>query len=256
MSSLNKNCDYGLVSIIMPNYNSEKFLKSTVQSVLNQTYQNWELIIVDDCSTDNSLNVLALFCDDRIRIFKNYENLGAAKTRNKAIELSKGRWISFLDSDDLWQPEKLEKQLSFMIKNHIAFSCCDYDVINSSNEIKTTYSPTKNFYTYKDILKHNVIGCLTVVYDSYKLGKVYMPETATKREDFACWLSILKSGVNVYYFHESLAQYRIHSNSVSSNKLDMIKYQWSVYRKIEKLNFLISSYYLLCWAIKGLLKYK
>lgn len=251
-----ENLDYGLVSIIMPNYNGARFLKETIDSVISQTYSNWELLFVDDCSTDNSLEVVKQFSDSRIRVLQNQVNSGAAISRNNAIEVANGRWIAFLDSDDLWVPEKLEKQLAFMVERNSVFSCSSYEVVNENSEIISYFDTKKDEYFYKDILKHCSIGCLTAIYDKEKLGKVFMPVEAEKREDFACWLKILKNGTKVDFLHENLAKYRKSSGSVSANKFKMIKYQWRVYRKIEKINFFSSFYYLACWAFAGLRKYK
>ena len=248
--------DYGLVSIIMPNYNSAKFIKDTIDSVVAQTYQNWELIIVDDCSSDDSLKIIQQYEDSRIRVIKNTVNSGAAISRNNAIEAANGRWIAFLDSDDLWEQNKLFKHLQFMNQTQTSFSFTHYSVLNSENELITEFSPSKDIYNYNTILKHCYIGCSTVIYDSEKIGKVYMPTDAIKREDFACWLKILKSGENATCFHECLTTYRVHSNSVSSNKFKIIKYQWNVYRKIEKLSLFKSLYYMAHWAILGVLKYR
>ncbi len=251
-----QNMDYGLVSIIMPNYNGARFLSESIESVLNQTYKNWELIFVDDCSTDNSLEMVMSYNDERIRVIKNQKNSGAAITRNNAIKQAKGRWIAFLDSDDKWKEEKLEKQLKFMIENNYSFTFTHYQVVNGQGEEITVFKPKKNEYDYKTICKHCYIGCLTVIYDKEKLGEVLMPPEAVKREDFACWLSILKTGVNAVCLHEDLATYRVHNGSVSSNKLKIVKYHWNVYRKIEKLNFFKSMYLMMHWAIKGFFKYK
>lgn len=248
--------DYGLVSIIMPNYNGGKYLTDTIKSVLAQTYQNWELIFVDDCSTDNSLEIVNSFGDKRIRILQNEKNSGAAVSRNYAIREAQGKWIAFLDSDDLWTPEKLEKQIEFMKSKDIAFSFTDYEVVDSENRLLAKFSPRLDECRYKDILKHNCIGCLTAMYDTDKTGKVYMPTDAIKREDLACWLYILKTGKKGYCLHEFLAKYKQHSNSVSSNKFKMAKYQWQTYRKVEKLSFFKSIYYLICWAINGVFKYR
>ncbi len=248
--------DYGVVSIIMPNYNSEKYIEATIKSVLAQTYQNWELLFVDDCSSDTSLELANAFQDERIRIFSMKENGGAALARNRAIEEAKGRWIAFLDSDDLWTSDKLEKQITYMQNNGIAFSYTDYEVVDENNIVVSKFKPRLDVCKYKDILKHNHIGCLTVIYDSDKLGKVFMPTNAIKREDMACWLSILKNGEEAHCLHECLAQYKVHSNSVSSNKLKMMKYQWNVYRKVEGISFMKSLYYMAHWAIWGVFKYR
>lgn len=245
-----------LVSIIMPNYNGAKYLQETINSVLTQTYTNWELLFVDDCSTDNSLDIVRSYQDSRIKILQNDKNSGAAVSRNYALREAKGKWIAFLDSDDLWMSEKLKKQIAFMETKGYAFTFTDYDVIDENSVIISHFKPHLDICEYKDILKHNHIGCLTVIYDAEKIGKVLMPTNAIKREDLACWLSILKNDKRAYCLHECLAQYKVHSNSVSSNKLKMLKYQWNVYRKVEKLNVLKSSYYLICWAIKGIKKYR
>lgn len=247
-----------LVSIIMPNYNGGKYLKETLESVLAQTYTNWELLFVDDCSTDNSLEIINEYQarDERIKIFKKEKNTGAAQSRNYALREAKGRWIAFLDSDDLWREDKLEKQINFMKENECAFSFSWYEVINAESEKLNAFCPNQKEYTYKDILKHCSIGCLTAVYDREIIGIVYMPVEAIKREDFACWLSILRNGKTAKCLPETLAFYRVHSNSVSSNKFKMIKWQWNVYRKVERLSFIKSCYYMAHWAIKGVLKYR
>lgn len=245
-----------LVSIIMPNYNGAKYLQETINSVLAQTYTNWELLFVDDCSTDNSLEIVRSYNDSRIKILQNDKNSGAAVSRNYALLEAKGKWIAFLDSDDLWLPEKLKKQIAFMETNGYAFTFTDYDVIDENSATISHFKPRLDICMYKDILKHNHIGCLTVIYDSEKIGKVLMPTNAIKREDLACWLSILKKGERAYCLHECLAQYKVHSNSVSSNKLKMLKYQWNVYRKVEKLSLIKSCYYIGHWTIRGLLKYR
>lgn len=248
--------DYGLVSIIMPNYNSEKYIRDTINSVLSQTYANWELLFVDDCSSDNSLEFAKSFDDDRIKIYSTERNGGAAIARNIAISNASGKWIAFLDSDDIWESNKLERQLENMVQNDFVFTFTDYDVIDDNNKTISTFKPRLDKCSYTDVLKHNHIGCLTVMYNAEKLGKVYMPTNAEKREDLACWLSILKDGSQAYCLHECLSKYKVHSNSVSSNKLKMMKYQWLVYRRTEGLNVFKSAYYFTYWAIMGVLKYR
>ncbi len=248
--------DHGLVSIIMPCYNAALFLKEAIESVIAQTYSNWELILVDDCSQDNSWEIATQFSDLRIKVMRNATNSGATVSRNKAIEAASGRWIAFLDSDDIWMEDKLEKHLTYMTDNDIAFSFTHYSVMNDQNKQITVYTPKKSVYDYRMIVKHSTIGCSTVIYDSAKLGKVYMPQTAVKREDFACWLQILKSGVDAYCYHKCLTKYRVHGNSVSSNKLKMVSYQWNVYRKVENLSWIRSAYYMIHWAVRGVLKYR
>ena len=248
--------DYGKVSVIMPNYNGEKFLKETIDSVLSQTYQNLELIFIDDCSTDGSLEIVKSIKDDRLIILSTEENGGAAKARNKGIDYATGKWLAFLDSDDLWTSDKLSRQLSFMVEKDVAFSFTHYDVINELGEKQTEFKPKKPEYTYKQILKHNSIGCLTVVIDTERVGKVYMPEEAVKREDFAAWVLVLKDGKKAYCINEILAKYRIHTNSVSSKKSKMVKYQWQTLRKVFKFNPFKAFFYLVCWAVSGVFKYR
>ena len=181
------------VSIIMPSFNSSEFIGESMESVLAQTFKNWELIIVDDCSSDNSVSVIENYCqnDKRIRLITSKKNGGAGICRNTAIEASQGRYIAFLDSDDLWTPDKLEVQISAMQKSGAAFSFGQYDEITEEGErIKThTVPPTTS---YKDLLKTCVVGCLTAVYDAEKVGKIYMP-LIRKRQDYGLWLKVLKS---------------------------------------------------------------
>ena len=247
--------DSGWVSIIMPNYNGEKYLPESIGSVIAQSYTNWELLVVDDCSTDRSVDLIEKYVagNPKIFLFRNERNVGAAGSRNRALEQAKGRWIAFLDADDVWLPQKLERQLRFMQDRGCSLSFTDYLVIDEFSEEKALFVPSKEEYTYQNILRKNDIGCLTVIYDADAIGKYPMPEKAVKREDYACWLAILK-GCNGYCLHDPLAKYRVHS-SVSSNKIKMAKYQWNVYR-LEKVCFPKAVWYMCCWAFFGLHKYK
>ena len=198
-----KETDFGLVSIIMPNYNGEKYLKETIDSVIAQSYENWELIIVDDCSTDNSLAIIGQYDDARIHLIASQENCGAAVSRNKAIDAANGRWFAFLDSDDLWHKDKLSLQLQFMCEEKCAFSFTHYYFDRDDGKLNE-FAPKRDKYDYKAILKHCYIACPTVIYDSAVLGKVYMPVDAVKREDFGCWLRILRQNVQAYCLHKCL----------------------------------------------------
>jgi len=245
-----------LVSIITPSYKSEKFISKTIESVLSQTYQNWEMIIVDDCSPDNSNEIIDEYCkkDSRIKLIKLEKNSGPAVARNRAIKEVKGRYIAFLDADDLWKPEKLEKQLLFMKENDLAFTYSSYDLIDKdSNEIGTVI--TKETITYEDMLKTCSIGCLTAIYDTEKLGKVYMP-LIRKRQDYGLWLKILKKIGKTKGILEPLAIYRIRKDSVSSNKFKAAQYEWRIYREVEKLSFFKSIYYFIHYTYNGVIKYK
>lgn len=234
-----------LVSVITPSFNSDKFIKQTIESVLSQTYSNWELIIVDDHSIDNSVELInnLIKNDNRIKFVQFDQNQGAARARNKGLELAKGRYIAFCDSDDQWKPNKLESQVRFMLKNNLALSYTSYDVIDEQgNSIGLVSAPAK--VNYKIMLQNNYIGCLTAMYDTEKLNKVYMPEIR-KRQDWALWLKILKKTDYALAINESLSIYRDRSKSISSNKIEMLKYTWMIYHDIEGFSKLKSTYLIL-----------
>ena len=230
-----------LVSIITPSYNSEKFIKDCVNSVLCQTYTNWELLIVDDYSKDNSRDVISLLSlkDERIKSIFLEENVGAAAARNIAIKESNGRYIAFLDSDDIWKSDKLEKQLSFMKENDIAFSFSTYQLMSEDGKNLTNVIKAPQKMTYHSYLKNTIIGCLTVIIDREKTGDFEMPNIRSSH-DMALWLLIMKRGFSAYGLDENLAYYRIVSNSNTSKKWKAAKEVWEVYRKVEKLNFFYS----------------
>jgi glycosyltransferase involved in cell wall biosynthesis len=246
-----------LISIITPSYNSEKFIGKTIESVLAQTYQNWEMIIVDDKSTDNSLDIIKNYTekDQRIRLIKLNNNAGVANARNKAILECKGDYIAFLDSDDLWLPEKLEKQLNFMLENHYAFTYLAYEKINSKGKVIGKVNAPKKIF-YHDLLKTCYPGCLTVMIDVKVLKGMLIP-LGTKREDYAFWLKIIKHTHYAFGLDQVLAQYRLHPDQNSRIKLHMAKETWNLYRDIERLSFFKTMYYFSNYAIRGVLrKYK
>ena len=244
-----------LVSIITPNYNSEKFISETINSVLNQTYKNWEMIIVDDVSSDKSIDIISAFCkqDSRIQLHQLSNNSGAAIARNKAIELAKGTFISFLDSDDLWLPKKLECQLDFMLKNNYSLSYTSYEIINEEGYLTNKIINCKDKLDYKRMLYSNEIGCLTAMYNRDVLGKILMPEIR-KRQDYGLWLKILKSEKYAFGLTVVLAQYRNRSKSMSNNKVEMLKWNWNLYKSVENLSYFRATYYTLCNVIHKLLK--
>ncbi|MDQ1772722.1 glycosyltransferase [Labilibaculum sp. A4] len=233
-----------LVSIITPTYNSERFLCETIDSILNQTYENWELLVTDDCSTDSTWVILENYarCDCRIKIFRLSKNRGAGIARNSSIEKAIGRYIAFCDSDDQWTSVKLEKQVQFMFENNYALSFSSYRIID---EVGTSLGFVKAKHTvdYKTMLKNNYIGCLTAIYDVKQLGKFFMPEIR-KRQDWALWLSILKKNEYAYGINESLAIYRDRRDSISANKFSLIKYNWAIYRNVEKFSLVLSTFLL------------
>jgi len=246
-----------VVSIIIPSYNSSEFIAQTIESVLVQTYRDWEMIIVDDVSSDHSIEIVEEYVkkDDRIRLIKLEQNSGPAVARNRAITEAQGRYIAFLDSDDLWHKDKLSKQISFMQEYDIALSYTGYYRIEeeSGEIIDQVNIPTK--VDYFELLKQNIIGCLTAIYDTEKIGKVYMPDIR-KRQDFGLWLDILKKVPYAYGIDEPLAYYRMRISSVSSNKIQASKYNWKLYREVEKLPLHKAIYYFGWYTYRSILKYK
>ena len=225
--------DSSLVSIIMPSYNSAHFIEESIQSIINQTHQNWELLVTDDFSADNTIQIIENLTtrDSRIKLFKLKHNNGAAVARNHSIKHAKGRFIAFCDSDDLWEPSKLKEQVAFMIREDCAFSYTSYDRINEDGTSRQGID-CKSAITHKDLLKNNYIGCLTAMYDVEKLGKRYMP-LLRKRQDWALWLQLLKECDEAKGLQERLAVYRERSSSMSSNKMEMLKYNWLIYHQVE-----------------------
>ena len=242
------------VSIIVPMYNAEKFIGKTIESVLAQTYQNWEMLIMNDVSTDNSLAIVSVYAkkDERIKIVNTEKNVGVVKGRNFLIDLASGKYIAFLDADDYWHNEKLEKQIKFMKEKNASISCTEYTRVKE-NEEKINDVIIKEEISYNDMLKNNYLGCLTVMYDAEKIGKRYFKELE-KNEDYVLWLEIVKDVNTIYGLKENLAYYRVLDNSRSSNKVKTTKVRWEIYRKIEKLSLLKSIYYFLHYAIRAVLK--
>jgi len=229
-----------IVSVVMPAYNCEKFIEQAVRSVLSQTFTDWELIVVDDCSDDETANIVKGFADFRVRIIENNENLGGAASRNLAIRLARGRYIAFLDADDTWERDKLQTQLSFMQSQNVAFCFSGYKVIyEGSPRVDMIKVPEKVGFT--QLLKHNYIGCLTAVYDTWPYGKIYMP-LVKKRQDFALWLEILKKCDFAYSVPDALGSYRVRPGTLSSSKADALKYYWRVLRDVGQCG-LFSAFY-------------
>lgn len=229
-----------MVSIIIPMYNATKYIRRAIDSVIAQTFSQWDLWIIDDCSTDLSVDIVRSYKDPRIHLFVRETRGGAAYARNLGILFSSGKYVAFLDSDDIWEPDKLEKQIRFMEENHIAFSCTAYRT-SEGNVI----TPPKEI-TYEMALKMaNPIGNLTAIYNREMLGAVYAP-LIRKRNDFALWLKILKTGVKCYGMPEVLATYQIRKDSLSSKKISLLYYHWKLYYQIEHLGFWKSFYYMFC----------
>ena len=246
--------DYGLVSIIMPNYNSEKYLQETIQSVLDQTYQNWELIFVDDCSTDKSLEIVQSFVDERIRVFQNDTNSGAAISRNYALKVARGKWIAFLDSDDLWESEKLVKQLNYMVTNGYDFTYTRYiQIDDESNSLGVEITGPRKIGKHK-MFQYNYVGCLTVIYNYEKTGVIQIEPSLINRNDYAIWLKVCKF-CDCHLFDERLAKYRIRKKSLSHSGIkSKIKNQYRLYRCGEKMSVLRAIWYTTNNVFFGVLK--
>lgn len=207
----------GLVSVIMPSWNTGRFIAESIQSVIDQTYTNWELIIVDDCSTDNTDEIVHSFNDSRIRYLHNKKNSGAAITRNHALQVAKGEWIAFLDSDDLWKPEKLEKQLAFMKKNGYVFSYHDFIKIDEDDNQLGAYVTGPEVVDRRRMYQYDYVGCLTFMYSAKELGLIQIKDIK-KNNDYAILLKLCKKA-DCYLLHENLAKYRIRKKSISHDKL-------------------------------------
>ena len=244
------------VSIIIPVYNAEKFIGETIESVISQTYTDWEMLILNDRSTDSSYEIIQKYAqkDKRIKAIDSEKNIGVVEGRNRLISEANGEYIAFLDADDYWKEDKLEKQIEFMKKKDAAISCTEYTRVTEEgkpiNEIKI-----KEEITYRDLLKNNYLGCLTVVYNAEKLGKRYFKER-DKNEDYVLWLEIIKDTVKIYGLKENLAFYRVLDKSRSSNKIDAAKVRWRIYRDVEKLSLFQSVYYFMNYVIIALKKTK
>lgn len=232
--------DYGLVSIIMPSYNTEKFISETVESVLNQTYSQWELIIVDDCSTDNTDEVVKKYLDDeRIYYLKNDKNSGAAVSRNRALREAKGKWIAFLDSDDLWESDKLEKQLRFMTENNYHFSYTNYAEIDEESKPNGKKITGPRRITKHGMYNYCWMGCLTVMYDAEVVGLIQIADIK-KNNDYAMWLKVCHKA-DCYLLDEVLAKYRKRSGSISNHGyLKLIKWHYKLYREAEGKSSVVS----------------
>lgn len=246
-----------LVSIITPSFNSASFIIETIQSVQSQTYTNWEMIIIDDDSIDETENVVksCIEKDTRIQFYKLTQNSGPAVARNKGIEMAKGDFLTFIDADDVWFPNFIENSIITIQETGIPFVFSSYKRSNENLEFVYSDFIVPNKVTYTDILKSNSISCLTAFLDIKILGKKHMP-LIRKRQDMGLWLQYLKEIPFAYGIQETQAIYRIRENSLSRKKSDLIKYQWQFYREVEKLNVFQSFYYLLHWMYRGFLKYR
>jgi teichuronic acid biosynthesis glycosyltransferase TuaG len=230
-----------LVSIITPSYNSEKFIAQTIRSVQNQSYTNWEMIIVDDCSSDKTESIIKdLINDDsRISFYQLQKNSGAGVARNQAVDLAKGRYIAFLDSDDLWKPEKLQKQIDFLSLNNTPFSFSFYECIDESGAPLNLRVEAPKKLHYWQLFFCNFVGNLTGVYDTHFFGKIPI-SNIRKRQDWMVWLTVLKKIRTAKPIPDSLAFYRVRKDSISSSKWRLVQHNYTVYRQFHRLNVFVS----------------
>lgn len=244
-----------LVSVIMPCYNMENYIADSIASVQQQTYAHWELLIVDDVSTDKTVEIVKALAeqDEKIRFIVKPQHSGIADTRNQCIQMAKGKFLAFLDADDIWHPEKLETQLRFMLDNNVGFTYTTYDWIDEDGKTLNKFINTIGNLDYKKYLRNTVIGCSTVMVDTTIVGQVFVPHFRTS-EDTATWLDILKKGHLAYALNKPLVSYRIRRKSASSNKLKASSDLWKVYRHNEKLPFFKALYYFCCYAFNAIKK--
>ena len=222
----------------MPSYNAERYIAESIESVLRQSYGHWELLVTDDCSTDGTPGVVEAYAkkDPRIHFVVAERHSGIASTRNQSIARAKGRFVAFLDNDDLWVPEKLEKQTRFMNETGCAFSYSEYELMKEDGTPKGKTIKTAGIIDYEKYLRNTIIGSGTIMLDRDKIGSLQMPDNATS-DDMALWCKILKEGHLAYPIKEVLMRYRVRSDSASANKWKAAKDVWKVYRKQEQLRF-------------------
>lgn len=239
------NNDKFLVSVVMPMFNASDTVRESVYSVLRQTHKNLELIIVDDCSTDSSYEIAEEMqkVDRRVNVIRLNKNSGAGFARNVGIEKSSGNYIAFLDADDSWTESKLEKQLLAANTSGAALVCTGYTIFNRNGQKKGNKQPPL-WITHQDLLKSNLIGCLTALYSVDKIGKVYMP-LIRKRQDYAMWLQITKKYGPAYCVQEDLAQYYILPNSISSNKFELMKWNFLMFYETQNYSLMFSLFFTL-----------
>lgn len=247
---------FGLVSIIVPCYNAGKYLSYTLDSILDQTYTNWEAIIIDDCSTDNSVSIINSYIvgDARFKLIESKVNSGGpAVPRNIGLDSALGDYIAFLDSDDLWLPEKLEHQLRFMSVNNVNLSCTSYELINEIGISSGKIVRSKRKMNFNKYLRNTTIGFSSTIVNRDLLNGIRFKRLPIA-EDFSFWLDVLRDNRIMYGLDEVLTKYRIQKNSLSANKYKSAKQIWKIYRNTEKINFVKSVFYFNCYAFNALMK--
>lgn len=244
-----------LISIIVPVYNVEKYIKETMDCVLEQTYPHWELLLVEDCGTDGTLDVITAYMEEkgdaRIRLIRQPANMGAAHARNRALKEAQGRYIAYLDADDLWVSEKLEKELRFMEEKGAAFVFTGYEFADAEGRGTGKVVRVPETINYKQALSNTTIFTTTVMFDTQKIPKELLEMPIIKSEDSALWFKVLRNGYTAYGLDENLVKYRRVGKSLSSNKLEALRRIWNLYRKAEGLNFVQSAYHFCFWALNA-----
>ena len=246
----------GKVSIVVPLYNAGAFLEETIRSVQAQTMTDWELLLVDDCSTDNSRQIAENYQkkDGRIRLIRQSENLGAARVRNRGVDEASGRYIAFLDADDLWKPEKLSVELEFMKNKNAGFVFSGYEFADEAGRGLGKIVRVPETLNYRQALKNTTIFTSTVLFDTQKLSKEQLHMPLVKSEDTATWWKILRQGCVAYGLDENLVLYRRSSGTLSSNKWEAIRRIWNLYRRVEKLSVGYSAYNFVFYAVRAVLR--
>ena len=245
----------GLVSIIMPSWNTDRFIAETIQSVIDQTYTKWELIIVDDCSTDNTGEIIESFHDDRIKFFHNEKNSGAALTRNTAMREAQGEWIAFLDSDDLWMPEKIEYQIKFMEDNGYKLSYTEYEKIDEDSKPLGIYVSGPEKVNKHKMYNYDYIGQLTMMYSAKEFGLIQIKDIK-KNNDYAIRLKLYKKpGTVAYLLKENLAKYRVRKVSISQDKFRRkFKSHYDLFHMCDEKPVIVAAWYTCRNMVFGLLK--
>ena len=244
-----------LISIIVPVYNVEKYIEETISCVTAQTCKDWELLLVEDCGTDGTLEVIKRCMDNsgdaRIRLIRQTTNQGAARARNRGLQEARGRYIAYLDADDLWVPEKLERELAFMKEKDAAFVFTGYEFADEQGRGTGKVVHVPHTLSYRQALSNTTIFTTTVMFDTEKIGKKRLEMPAVKSEDTALWFRVLREGYTAYGLDENLVRYRRPKRSLSSNKLEALRRIWNLYRRSERLSLPSSAYHFCFWAFRA-----
>lgn len=244
-----------LISIIVPVYNAEKFIRETMDCVIAQTYPCWELLLVEDGSRDNSVEIIETYIRDsgeeRIRLICQPENMGAAKARNRGLQEAKGRYIAYLDADDLWLPEKLEHELAFIREMDAAFVFTGYEFADENGKGTGKIVHVPETLNYRQALSNTTIFTTTVMFDTQKISKELLEMPVIKSEDTALWWKVLRNGYTAFGLDENLVKYRRPGKSLSSNKLEAVRRIWNLYRKAEGMGVLDSAWHFCFWAVRA-----